>query len=248
VTALSLLLSAVVFPISPLYSDTQPAQDNIVHLPAILNNYASRPTLLEIDGIGEAVSSNYSLPTCHKAVFYWHVMPSTYGSASLILKLYQVGSSQAETLVNEFESDVPETGLYGAALHHLTEGQYYFSTENTDEPWTLRIECQDHLPAVAEGMRVTARGNTVTDNYQLSTCNKSVFRWQVAPNSYGTTALIVHLHRVNEDRFAYLVNALEFDQSAPLSGEALEPVQAGTYYLVTENATGEWSVEWECRD
>jgi len=247
-TALALFLTAVTLSATPIHSETQPANRNTIHLPTLLNNYASRPTFLQIDGEGEAVTDNYLLPPCHKAVFYWRVMPSTYGSASLILRLYQVGSSQAQTLVNQFESDVPATGLTGAALYHLSEGQYYFSADNTSESWFLWVECQDNLPPIAEGMVITARGNTVTDNYQLATCNKSVFRWQVTPNSYGTAALIIHLHKAGDDRFTYLVNALEFDQTDPIGGEALEPVQTGMYYLVTENSTGAWSVEWECRD
>jgi hypothetical protein len=39
------------------------------------------------------------------------------------------------------------------------------------------------------------------------------------------------------------------DLSGPLEGKAVESLSEGTYFFVTENASGcDWHITWECQD
>jgi hypothetical protein len=203
--------------------------------------------LLELEGEGETVTDNFDLPACGKAVFYWTAAASDYGTASLILHLRKVGADHDVSLVNEAEFDVPD-GIGGAALQPLAGGECYFTSENTDAPWSVRVECQDGQAPAAEGIDVTGEGNAVTANYSLPACDKSVFVWGVEPNDGGTAAIIVHLCKVGEERCVSIANEMEVDLSELLTGETLQGLSGGLYFLTTENLTGPWSVRWECRD
>jgi len=153
------------------------------------------------------------------------------------------------SLVNEFAMDVSGDGISGAALQPLVGGEYYFTTENTDEAWALRVECQDGVAPVASGLDLQGSGNTVTDNYELPACSKSVFVWSAEPGDSGTASLIVHLCKVGEDRCPSLVNEFGMDLTEPLEGEALEALSGGIYFLAIDNTSGKpWSIRWECRD
>ncbi len=213
--------------------------------------YTEPVVLAELDGTGNTVSDNYEFPPCGKAVFYWEVDPSAYGSAAIIIHLHNVDADREMSLVNEFSGDVVGV-LSGSALQPLVGGEYFFSTENTDEPWRIRVECQDGVAPVAEGMDVTGIGDTVTENFTLPACRKSIFNWSVEPNSYGSAALIVHVCNVEEVKTRgcppSIVNEFESDLTGPLEGEALERIDGGDYFLVTGNTDEEWHVWWECRD
>ncbi len=213
--------------------------------------YTEPVVLAELDGIGNTVTDNYEFPRCGKAVFYWEVEPNAYGSASIIINLHNVDADREILLVNEFSSDV--VGVHsGSALQPLKGGEYFFSTENTDEPWRVRVECQDGAAPVAEGMDVTGTGDAVTGNYTLPACRKSIFNWSVEPNPYGSASLIVHLCSVEEIETRgcppAIVNEFQSDLTGPLVGEALERVDGGDYFLIIRNTDEDWHVWWECRD
>jgi hypothetical protein len=211
--------------------------------------YNEPVTLLELDGIGEAVTDNYELPRCLKAIFYWTVSPNSYGSASLILKLHNIETGRDMTLVNEFEMDLPED-LDGASLQPLAGGEYFFSSDNTDEAWTVRLECQDGVaPATVGELEWQGEGNRVSPNYELPACRKSVFIWSVEPDDRGTAALIAHLCEAGKERCPSIVNKFEMDLSGPLEGETLESLSGGIYYLATSNVgSRQWNIKWECQD
>jgi hypothetical protein len=206
--------------------------------------YSEPVVLTEVEGAGGTVTDNFDWPACQKAVFYWSVSPNSYGSASLIVHLHKTSSEQEVTLVNEFAMDVSE--LSGSALQPLSGGEYYFSTENTDQPWTIRVECQDGVAPVGTGIDLEASGNIVTENYELPACQKSIFAWSVEPGDTGTASLIL---RLCGNECTTLVNEFQMDLTAPMEGEALQALDGGIYYLVSENTSGRpWSVHWECRD
>jgi hypothetical protein len=202
--------------------------------------------LSEIEGTGSAVTDNYQLPACNKAVFKWNVASTSSGTGSLILKIFSPESADGDTIVNEFAMDLGTSGLSGSALYPLQGGEYYFSSENTDQTWTLQIECQDGTAPVAEGIDIEATGNIVTANYTLPACRKSIFEWSAAPSSSGTGALILKLCG---NRCVTIVNEFKMDLSQDMTGQSLEAVDGGIYYLVSEN-TGErsWTVNWTCGD
>jgi hypothetical protein len=101
---------------------------------------------------------------------------------------------------------------------------------------------------MGEGIELQGKGQTVTENFSVPKCAKSVFMWSVEPNPSGVAAVILLLHNVQAGRESSLVNALDMDITSALEGEALESVSAGVHFLVVDNATGTWSVKWECRD
>ena len=226
-------------PTSPPASPT-PAPEPTVR------TYPEPVLLTQVEGTGGTITDNFEWPACQKAVFYWTVYPSSYGTASLIVHLHKVGEERESYLVNEMAMNVSGQGLSGSALQPLSAGEYYFSTENTDEPWTIRVECQDGVAPVGTGMDLQAAGNIVTDNYELPPCQKSVFVWSAEPDDSGTASLILKL--CGND-CTTVVNEAQFDLTARLEGEALQALGGGIYYLVSENTSGRpWSLRWECRD
>lgn len=204
--------------------------------------------LLELDGQGKAVTDNYELPACHKAVFYWTATTGEYGAASLIARLHKTDSEGDIVIVNEFNTDVGSDSITWPALLPLEGGEYYFSTENTDEPWSLRVECQDGMASVAEGLDVQGVGLAVTDNYKLSSCQKSVFMWTVEPNESGAASIIARLHTDGGEEAFVFANEFDMDLSEPLEGEKLQSINEGIYYVSVENTSEPWHIRWECRD
>ena len=210
-------------------------------------SYQDPVTLEEIEGIGETVTDNYEWPACRKAVFHWVAQANSHGSASLIIHLHKVGADREVYLVNEFGSDVDE--ITGSVYQPLLGGEYYLSSENTDEPWSVRLECQDGVAPVGQEINLQLAGNLVTDNYELPACSKSVFVWSVEPSEHGRASLILRLCRVGEERCDSVVNEFASDLTEPFTGESLESTDGGLYFLVTDNTSGQsWSVIWECRD
>jgi hypothetical protein len=186
------------------------------------------------------------LPPCNKAVFYWNASPAD-GLASLIADLHDVTTGDEHTIVNEFGTNLAGD-LTGAALYPLSGGEYFFSTENTDQAWSLRVECQDGQAPAGIGIDIQGQGVTVTPNYELPACNKSVFVWSAQPGDSGTASLIADLVKVGEARTHNLVNDFDTDLTAPLEGEALQATTPGLYFLVIENTDQPWHIRWECRD
>jgi len=212
--------------------------------------YSQPLVLAEVEGTGEVVTDNYEFPKCQKAVFYWTAYPTSYGSASLILKLFNVTTGQEMSIVNEFAMDVLSESLAGSAIQALAGGKYYFATENTDQPWKLRVECQDVVAPVAVGtLNVEDVGNAVTGNYELPACNKSVFAWEVSHTESGTASMMAYLVKVGSDEAWNLVNEFAMDRTQPLEGEALQKLSGGEYYLYVFNTGNRpWSIHWQCQD
>jgi hypothetical protein len=202
---------------------------------------------IDLSGTELTVTDNYELPACQKSVFVWSASPDAGGNASLIAHLYKVGSDRSMSVANELAFDVSEP-LMGETLIPLSGGVYYLNTENLNGTWAIRWECRDGQAPVGSEVDVSGDVHGVTDNYELPACQKSVFSWQVEPDEDGTASLILHLHKVGDDRYDSMVNELEFDTTGPLEGEALQALSGGTYYLSTDNVNGTWSVRWECRD
>ena len=209
--------------------------------------YKEPAVLLELDGVGETVSENYSLPQCFKVVLYWSVEANSSGTGSLIVHLHNVQEGTEHHLVNEFGMD--QSNLNGSMLTPLIGGEYFFTTENTDESWSLRIECQDRDAPAAVGIDLQGSGNLVTDNFELHQCQKSVFVWSTDPNNSGSASLIVHLCKDGDDDCIHLVNEFDMDLTDALAGETLQGISGGNYFLEIDNTSGRtWSVRWECRD
>jgi hypothetical protein len=224
-----------------------------VYLPLVLANYSAShdpwqpQTLLELTGTGEVVTDNYTWPACEKTVFYWSAEVGQYGSASLIIKLYQIGREWPYYIVNELEFDAPHA-IAGQSLESLEGGEYYLASSNTDARWSLVVQCHDGQPAQEGGMAIEGEGFLVSNNYALPQCSKSVFVWRIIPDDRGTASLIARLYRVGGTWPVLLVNEVAFNADEPVTGEALAPLSGGVYYLGTANPNGIWSLRWECRD
>ncbi len=201
---------------------------------------------LTLEGTDEVVSDNFEAPACEKAVFAWTTEPNEGGVATLILKLQKAGSESGVPLVNALEMDGGGT-LKGLTLQALDGGSYFVTTENLSGAWSVQGTCYDGAAPVGSEVNLDGRGDVVTENYALPMCGKSVIVYTVEPNSGSVASLIVGLQKVGAPR-AIVVNALEMDVVDPQSGEALVPLAGGTYFFTVENASGPWTVAWECRD
>lgn len=182
---------------------------------------------MEHSAIGGTVSDNFTLSACQKTVFNYSVQASDTGYASLILKLNKVGEDREMSLVNDME-ETPQ--MTGQVLQPLLGGDYFFTSENTNEPWQMIIECHDNTAPVAEGMDVSGDTPTVTKNYRLSACQKSVFIWETQSGDTGYSSIIARLAQTNipEIRGFTLANDMK---EGPLTGEALQAVETGDYSL-----------------
>lgn len=209
--------------------------------------YVEPVTLLELEGAGETVSDNYELPKCWKGVLYWTVEASSSGSASLIVHIHNVQEATEHSIVNEFTMGVD--GISESVLVPLKGGGYFFSTENTDQAWSLRLECHDRIAPVSAGLDLQGIGNLVTDNYELHQCQKSVFVWSVEPSERGTASMIARLCKDSATECVSLVNEFDMDLTEPLAGETLQALSGGNYFFAIENTSGRpWNIKWECRD
>jgi len=206
--------------------------------------YQEPITLLEYSAAGESVSDNFTLPGCQKAVFSYSVQGSDIGYASLILKLNKVGEDRDIALANDME-ETPQ--MVGQVLQPLTGGEYYFSSENTDEPWQVVLECYDNTAPVAEGIDFQGKGPTVSPNYHLPDCQKSVFIWESQPGGSGYASIIAKLYLTNQGELKRENIANDMTEGT-LSGETLQSVVAGDYFLTVENTNEPWSIRWECKD
>jgi hypothetical protein len=45
-----------------------------------------------------------------------------------------------------------------------------------------------------------------------------------------------------------LANAINMNMTTALTGQVLQSVKAGDYFLVTENTDEPWTINWECKD
>lgn len=206
--------------------------------------YQQSVILLEYSAVGEAVSDNFTLPACQKAVFNYSVQSSDIGYASISLKLNKVGKEGDISLVNDME-ETPQ--MTGQVLQVLTGGDYYFSSENTDEPWRITLECHDNAAPVADGIDLQGEAPTVSQNYRLSDCQKSVFIWESQPGSTGYASLSAALFRANDGDLRY--DSLVSDMTeGVLSGETLQSVEDGDYFIGVKNTNEPWRIRWECRD
>jgi hypothetical protein len=202
--------------------------------------------LLEISGAGESVTDNYQLPKCSKAVYYWSASPNSDGTASLTLNSHQPTTTESATLINVDATNMDAEVLSGSVLRGLIGGEYYFSIENTNEAWTVRLECQDNVAPVGTGINIQATGWFVSDNYILSSCQKGIFSWSVNPNTSGAASLILYL--CNLKQCTTMVNEVRTDMTTALSGQVTAMLQTDTYYIGAENTFLTWSVIWECQD
>ncbi len=202
---------------------------------------------VEFEGSTETVTDNFDAPPCQKAVFVWSVEPSQYDNAGLIIDLYRKGADSGRGLVNAFEAGA--TGpMTGESLQPLLGGSYYLSVESITGPWKMKGVCLDGQPPAGSEVDIENVGIRVTENYALPECAKSVFVWSVEPSQYGNVGLIIYLHREGADSGVGLVNAFETDVSEALTGDALQPLKGGVYFLEISSTTGPWTLKWECRD
>lgn len=150
------------------------------------------------------------------------------------------------TLVNVVATDMQAEDLSGSVLERLIGGVYHFSIENTDEAWTIHVECQDNVAPVGAGMNIQAIGWFVSDNYVLSTCNSGIFSWSVEPKTDGTASLVLYLCDMKQ--CSTMVNEDKVNMTDPLIGQVTAMLQTGTYFVGAENTLQPWSVTWECKD
>lgn len=207
--------------------------------------------LAQIDGVGSTSTGTYDLPKCSKSVMYWTVFPDATGWANILLNLHNADKGTTKLIVNAHKEGVSAEGFSGSNLQALLGGKYYFEAAYTNEPWKLRIECQDGLAPVASGtMELQGTGIQVSANYELPACKNSAFTWTVNPDEDENTVLGVYLVKAGQEAKAVeLIDEYSVDQTAPRQGEALQEITGGIYYLCVVGSNNQpWTVRWECRD
>jgi hypothetical protein len=219
--------------------------------PTPLATYSGPLVIAEFSGTGAIVTEDFLLPKCYKAVFYWTVEKDEYWT-SLTIQQHNKDTGSDKEILSPYVStnDVTAEVLSGSGLSPLLGGNYYFSSEASGD-WTMRIECHDADAPIAEGMNVQGVSGMVTDNYVLTACEKSIFNWSAAPLADGTASLNLYLCSMSECND--LVSDGGSDLTAPITGQALQKVNSGEYFLYSElgsfgNPNHSWSVTWECKD
>jgi hypothetical protein len=91
-------------------------------------------------------------------------------------------------------------------------------------------------------------GETVSDKYDLSACDKAVFYWTAKPDESGTASLVINLHRTDADGEENLARAYKSESLEIIEGETLRPLVSGEYYFTIENTDESWTLQGECQD
>jgi hypothetical protein len=202
---------------------------------------------LNIAGTGETVSEDFEGPECFKAVFLWSVESKDSGLTSLTINLHNVYTQKAMEIVSTFETETVGT-MRGESIQALLGGAYYVTVEDHSGPWALQGICREGEAPSGEGIDLHGVGQVVSGNVVLTECQKSVFVWSVEPRSSGLAQLEVSLANAKTHQGRYLVSEFEMDVAGTLSGEVLEPVSDGMYFIHVESASGPWTLRWDCRD
>ena len=208
----------------------------------------SRPVeFIRLEGKGETVTEKYELPVCKKAVFFWTAKPDELRTASLHVDMHKVDVKEQTNLAATTESDAYDV-IEGSALQPLEGGEYYFKIGDTDEPWTLRGECQDGQPPAGARIFIAGTGPIVTKNYGLPACAKSVFVWSIDPDDDGVASLVARLYRVGEEQYETLVDESRAAVVETIKGETSQSLSEGVYFIAVESVTGAWTLRWKCQD
>jgi len=241
--------------ITPTPKATREAQPTNTLVPTLTPKFTATPTplpgpidpvvFLELQSTGEMVSDNFAVPACEKAVFSWSVRTDD-GRARLVTHLNNASGRRSATLVSLLEFDAGAE-LAGQRHKSLSEGEYFVSTESASGPWSVRGVCLDGQLPTGKGIDLQGTAETVSDNFELDKCGWATFLWSVEPDD-GLAQFTVRLHKVGFDSSHRLINEMEFDVPRTLTGEVLNAVASGVYFLTVEEPTGPWSVRYECRD
>jgi hypothetical protein len=212
-----------------------------------LSTYTGPVVLAEISGTGSVVTDDYQLPRCWKAVFYWNALPDSSGYVPINIDLYNKASpDDSISLVDVYGMDIPAEGMSGAMWQGLKGGTYYFATSDTNDPWTVKIVCLDNVAPTGTAMDIKGKGQFVSDSYELPACNKSVFSWSVEPDRSGYAFLSLYL--CDQTECNSLVSEYQSDMTGPLTGQVVQRVDKGTYFIFSDGTQQSWSVTWECKD
>ena len=86
----------------------------------------------------------------------------------------------------------------------------------------------------------TFAGNAITENYTWRACTKAVWSYSAT----GSSNVIVYLWKVGQsDYYGLIVNDI-----APASGQSLEPIEAGNYYLEIDAYAAQLTLTGTCQD
>lgn len=204
--------------------------------------YAAPLVLATMTGQGEMVTDNFWLPACKIAVVSWSL---GFGSLFEYPTFYLYEGKQHSLLFKSARS-------VGWTFQSFWGGEYYLSIKETDDPWSVKIECRNGLALMRTALDLHATGDTITDPYELPACSKSVFVWSVEPESDDSLFNTFDLALCDENAECVSivdVDVWEVDSPTTTKGETLQPLHGGVYLFVSTNASGQsWSVRWECRD
>ncbi|MCA9900632.1 MAG: hypothetical protein KDK05_00545 [Candidatus Competibacteraceae bacterium] len=94
-------------------------------------------------------------------------------------------------------------------------------------------------PQPAQFFTLEGAGDVVSDNYDWQPCQKAVFSWE----AMGQDNIIIRLWKTTADNNVLLVNEI-----SPASGEVLQPLSGGTYWITVTGPAEGWGITAECQD
>jgi hypothetical protein len=113
-------------------------------------------------------------------------------------------------------------------------------TQTAQIPTVIPATATPEIQQIPHGVyfRVGGAGDKVTDNYTFGHCIKSIFRWQMVGDEFGSFDL-VRADGTDSVSIGYGVGNK--------SGETLIPLRGGTYFFVVKG-NNQWQIEGECQD
>lgn len=119
------------------------------------------------------------------------------------------------------------------------------ATPTSASPATAKAAADDGPLVLFE---FEAEGEAVSENFTGPACLKAVFKYEVeASPRTGAASLILRLFKKGNNE-QYILLANEVDETPVLSGEKLQPLLGGEYFLAGENTDEPWRVVVECHD
>jgi len=204
------------------------------------------PVLMEeIEGQGTMVTRVFNWPGCGKTVFHYTVEPGAGDRASLTLDLHPFPGGDATTLVTlDVAASEVVTGSASWSLPR-TGGRYFLSASDTEAPWTVRVECQEHVPPVGREIEIAGRGNFVSANYELPRCWRQVYTFSAEPDQTGTVTLRVDQCGTGGG-CKKIIDVSQTGVTETVTDTALGIPYRGTYFFaVTKAGARAWTLSWE---
>ena len=115
-----------------------------------------------------------------------------------------------------------------------------YTARPTYTPQPTLLVTYTYTPTPKIFLSVEGQGYLVTENYSWTKCGKAVFAWK----DEGFGRITIRLFKAGEDKPIYILS----NEELPSTGETVQPIDTGTYFLAIRGSLVGWSLTGECRD